>query len=291
MLKQRTLKKITRIAGVGLHTGRLVTATLYPALANTGVIYRRIDLKPSVDFNVNIESVGNTTLCTCLRDEYGIHQVCTIEHLNAALSGLGIDNIIVELDASEVPIMDGSANPFVSLLMNAGVQELNVSKKFFKLKQIVRVEEKDKWAELKPHDGFTLDFTIEYKYSMMEPICQHYFFNFSTQSFIAEISAARTFGFINRVKDLKNRGFILGGDLNSVVVIGNNSKVLNIGGLRFDNELVRHKVLDAIGDLFVCGYNMLGSFSAFKSGHSLHNKLLRTVLSCQESWEIISCIE
>lgn len=287
MIKQRTLKRIIQIKGIGLHTGREVTLTLYPASANTGIIYRRVDLNPPVDFHVNIKSIGNTVLCTCLQNEQGV-QVHTIEHLSAAQSGLGIDNIFIELNAPEVPIMDGSAYPFVSLILEAGIQELNSAKKFLKLKQHVRVEEEDKWAELKPSKNFTLDFTIDYDHPAIYNAVQHYVFNFSSQAFIHEISSARTFGFTNNIQDLNNRGFALGGGFSSAIIM-DNYRVLNTEGLRFANELVRHKILDAIGDLFICGYNMIGSFVAFKSGHTLNNKLLKTVLSKKKAWDLITC--
>lgn len=286
MIKQRTLERIIQTTGIGLHTGQKVTLTLYPAKENTGIIYRRTDLSPPACFRVDIQSVGNTTLCTCLKNEYGV-QIFTVEHLSAAQSGLGIDNIIVELDAPEIPIMDGSASPFVSLLLTAGIKELNSSKKFIKLKQRVRVEDGDKWAELRPSNTFTLDFTIDYKHPAITSDIQHYFFNFSSKSFVDEISPARTFGFVNHIKDLQNRGFALGGSFQSAIVI-DNYRVVNIEGLRFSNELVRHKVLDAIGDLFMCGHNLIGSFIAFKSGHTLNHKLLRAVLSCQDAWEIVT---
>lgn len=287
MIKQRTLARVVQATGIGLHTGQYVTVTFYPASEDTGIIYRRIDLDPPVHFQVNTKSVGNTMLCTCLRNECGI-QILTVEHLSAAQSGLGIDNIIVELNAPEVPIMDGSADPFVSLFLKAGIKELSSAKKFFRLKQTVRVEDGDRWAELRPSNNtFTLDFTIDYDHPAIKPDVQHYFLNFSSKSFIYEISPARTFGFVKHIKDFKNRGFALGGSFDSAVVIDNN-RVLNVDGLRFSNELVRHKMLDAIGDLFMCGYNIIGSFIAFKSGHTLNNKLLRTVISCQEAWEIIT---
>ncbi|URJ30695.1 UDP-3-O-acyl-N-acetylglucosamine deacetylase [Candidatus Blochmannia vicinus (nom. nud.)] len=284
MIKQRTLKRVVQITGVGLHTGKKVTLTLRPTAANTGIIYRRTDLYPPVDLQVNIKSVGSTALCTCLINEYGT-QIVTVEHLSAAQAGLGIDNIIIELNAPEVPIMDGSANPFVCLLLDAGIEELNSAKKFIRLKQTVRVEDGDKWAELRPFDGFTLDFTIDFDHPAINVNTQHCFFNFSSESFVHNISRARTFGFMRDIKDLQSRGFALGGSFNSAIVI-DDDRILNEDGLRFDDEFVRHKMLDAIGDLFMCGHNLIGSFIAFKSGHTLNNKLLKTVLSCQESWEI-----
>lgn len=289
MIKQRTLKRVIQITGVGLHTGKEVTLTLYPTSANTGIIYRRVDLCPPVDLKVNIQSVGNTMLCTCLIDEYGVN-IYTVEHLSAAQAGLGIDNIIIELNAPEIPIMDGSASPFVHLLLNAGIQELNSAKKFFKLKKIVRVEDGDKWAELRPYDGFTLDFTIDFDHPAISSDTQHYFFNFTSELFIKKLSMARTFGFIRDIKDLRSRGFILGADFSSVIIM-DDYRVLNMDGLRFSNEFVRHKMLDAIGDLFMCGFNLVGAFIAFKSGHALNNKLLKTVWSCQEAWEIITVFD
>lgn len=286
MIKQRTLKRVVQVTGIGLHTGKKVTLTLYPASANTGIIYRRVDLDPPIDLKVNIHAVGSTVLCTCLANECGV-QVYTVEHLSAAQAGLGIDNIIIELDAPEVPIMDGSANPFVYLLLDAGIQELNSAKKFFRLKKVVRVTDDDKWAELRPFDGFTLDFTIDFDHPMITNDTQHYFFHFTSASFVDNISRARTFGFMRDIKDLQARGFALGGNFNSAIIV-DDCRVLNIEGLRFIDEFVRHKILDAIGDLFMCGFNLIGAFIAFKSGHTLNNKLLKTVLSCQESWEIIT---
>lgn len=284
MIKQRTLKRVVQTTGVGLHTGKKVTLTLRPTSANTGIIYRRTDLHPPVDLQVNIKSVGNTVLCTCLINEYGV-QIFTVEHLSAAQAGLGIDNIIIELNAPEVPIMDGSASPFVCLLLDAGIEELNSAKKFLRLKQTVRVEDGEKWAELRPFNGFTLDFTIDFNHPAINVDTQHCFFNFSSASFVHNISRARTFGFMRDIKDLQSRGFALGGSFNSAIII-DDYRVLNEDGLRFDDEFVRHKMLDAIGDLFMCGHNLIGSFIAFKSGHTLNNKLLKTVLSCQEAWEL-----
>ncbi|URJ25227.1 UDP-3-O-acyl-N-acetylglucosamine deacetylase [Candidatus Blochmannia ocreatus (nom. nud.)] len=286
MIKQRTLKRAVQVTGIGLHTGKKVTLTLYPTSANTGIIYRRIDLDPPVDFQVNIKSVGSTVLRTCLINEYGA-QICTVEHLSAAQAGLGIDNIIIELNAPEVPIMDGSASPFVYLLLEAGIEELNSAKKFLRLKQAVRVEDGEKWAELRPFNGFTLDFTIDFNHPAIQVNTQHFFFNFSSADFVHNISSARTFVFMRDIKHLQSNGFALGGSFNSAVII-DDYKVLNKDGLRFNNEFVRHKMLDAIGDLFMCGYNLIGAFIAFKSGHTLNNKLLKTVLSCQEAWEIIT---
>lgn len=286
IIKQRTLKRVTQIAGIGLHTGIQVTLTLYPALADTGTIYRRLDVYPPIDLKVDVDSVGNTVLCTCLTHQRG-DKIYTVEHLSAAQAGLGIDNVIIEMDAPEVPILDGSADPFVQLFLDAGIQELKTEKKFFRLKKIVRVEDGEKWAELRPFNGFTLDFTIDFDHPVIVNSTQHYFLNFTSASFINKISRARTFGFMRDIKELQSRGFALGGDMRSAIIIDDDC-VLNVDGLRFSDEFVRHKILDAIGDLFMCGFNLIGAFVAFKSGHTLNNKLLRNVLSCPEAWEIVS---
>ncbi|MCR3755489.1 MAG: UDP-3-O-acyl-N-acetylglucosamine deacetylase [Sodalis sp. Psp] len=286
MSKQRTLKRIMQATGVGLHTGKKVTLTLHPALANTGVIYRRTDLNPPVDFPADVRSVRNTMLCTCLVNEQDVH-ISTVEHLNAALAGLGIDNIIVEVDAPEIPIMDGSACLFVYLLLDAGIEELDSAKKFLRLKQAARVEDGDKWAELAPFNGFTLDFTIDFKHPVINASSQHYFLHFSAESFVRQISRARTFGFIRDIEHLQSRGLALGGSFDCAIVV-DDYRVLNEDGLRFEDEFVRHKLLDAIGDLFMCGYNIIGAFTAFKSGHAMNNKLLRTVLACREAWELVT---
>ncbi|MGV3345377.1 UDP-3-O-acyl-N-acetylglucosamine deacetylase [Enterobacteriaceae bacterium LUAb1] len=283
MIKQRTLKRIVQTTGVGLHTGKKVTLTLRPASANTGVIYRRTDLNPPIDFPADAKSVRDTMLCTCLVNEHDV-RISTVEHLNAALAGLGIDNIIVEVDAPEIPIMDGSAAPFVYLLMDAGIEELRAAKKFVRIKQPVRVEEGDKWAELKPFNGFSLDFTIDFNHPAIDSGSQRYCMNFSAEAFARQISRARTFGFMRDIEALQSRGLCLGGSFDCAIVL-NDYRVLNEDGLRFEDEFVRHKTLDAIGDLFMCGHNIIGAFVAYKSGHALNNKLLQAVLAKQEAWE------
>ncbi|MDU1439951.1 MAG: UDP-3-O-acyl-N-acetylglucosamine deacetylase [Klebsiella pneumoniae] len=256
MIKQRTLKRIVQATGVGLHTGKKVTLTLRPAPANTGVIYRRTDLNPPVDFPADAKSVRDTMLCTCLVNEHDV-RISTVEHLNAALAGLGIDNIIVEVDAPEIPIMDGSAAPFVYLLLDAGIDELNCAKKFVRIKETVRVEDGDKWAEFKPYNGFSLDFTIDFNHPAID------------------------------IEYLQSRGLCLGGSFDCAIVV-DDYRVLNEDGLRFEDEFVRHKMLDAIGDLFMCGHNIIGAFTAYKSGHALNNKLLQAVLAKQEAWEYVT---
>jgi len=286
MIKQRTLKRIVQATGVGLHTGKKVTLTMRPAPANTGVIYRRTDLNPPVNFPANAKSVRDTMLCTCLVNEHDV-RISTVEHLNAALAGLGIDNIIIDVDAAEIPIMDGSASPFVFLLLDASIEELNSAKKLLRLKDRVRVEDGDKWAELSPHNGFRLDFTIDFNHPAINASAQRYCLDFSADSFVRQISRARTFGFMRDIEHLQSRGLVLGGSFDCAIVV-DDYRVLNEDGLRFADEFVRHKMLDAIGDLFMCGHNIIGAFTAYKSGHALNNKLLQAVLARQEAWEYVT---
>ncbi|MDR0218951.1 MAG: UDP-3-O-acyl-N-acetylglucosamine deacetylase [Enterobacteriaceae bacterium] len=286
MIKQRTLKRIVQATGVGLHTGKKVTITMRPAPANTGVIYRRTDLNPPVDFPADAKSVRDTMLCTCLVNEQNV-RISTVEHLNAALAGLGIDNIIIDVNAPEIPIMDGSASPFVFLLLDAGIEELNVAKKFIHIKEKVLVEEGDKWAELAPYHGFSLDFTIDFKHPAIDSSTQRYNLDFSADAFVRQISRARTFGFMRDIENLQTQGLCLGGSFDCAIVV-DDYRVLNEDGLRFEDEFVRHKMLDAIGDLFMCGYNIIGAFTAFKSGHALNNKLLQAVLAQENAWEFVT---
>lgn len=286
MIKQRTLKRIVQATGVGLHTGKKVTLTMRPAPANTGVIYRRTDLNPPVDFPADAKSVRDTMLCTCLVNEDDV-RISTVEHLNAALAGLGIDNIVIEVDALEIPIMDGSAAPFVFLLLDAGIEELRTAKKFIRIKETVRVEDGDKWAEMRPYNGFKLDFTIDFNHPAIDASTQRYKLDFSAESFMSQISRARTFGFMRDIEYLQSKGLCLGGSFDCAIVV-DDYRVLNDDGLRFEDEFVRHKMLDAIGDLFMCGYNIIGEFTAFKSGHALNNKLLQAVLAKESAWEFVT---
>ncbi|HEI9940456.1 TPA: UDP-3-O-acyl-N-acetylglucosamine deacetylase [Proteus mirabilis] len=286
MIKQRTLKRIVQATGVGLHTGKKVTLTMRPAPANTGVIYRRTDLNPPVDFPADAKSVCDTMLCTCLVNEDDV-RISTVEHLNAALAGLGIDNIVIEVDAPEIPIMDGSAAPFVFLLLDAGIEELRTAKKFIRIKETVRVEDGDKWAEMRPYNGFKLDFTIDFNHPAIDASTQRYKLDFSAESFMSQISRARTFGFMRDIEYLQSKGLCLGGSFDCAIVV-DDYRVLNDDGLRFEDEFVRHKMLDAIGDLFMCGYNIIGEFTAFKSGHALNNKLLQAVLAKESAWEFVT---
>lgn len=287
MIKQRTLKQAAKVTGIGLHSGKKVTLTLRPAPANTGIIYARTDLDPVVYFPASAESIRDTTLCTCMINDDGV-RISTVEHLNAAMSALGLDNLIVEVDAPEIPIMDGSSAPFIYLLLDAGIEEQNSPKKFIRIKENVRVEEGDKWAEFKPYNkGLKLDFIIDFSHPMISKDVRHYAMDFSAQNFIQNLSRARTFTFMKDVEYLQSIGLALGGSLDNAIVL-DEYRILNEEGLRFNNELVRHKMLDAVGDLFMCGYNILGSFKAYKSGHGLNNKLLRAVLADENAWEFVT---
>ena len=287
MIKQRTLKQAAKVTGIGLHSGKKVTLTLRPAPVNTGIIYARTDLNPVVYFPASADSIRDTTLCTCMINDDGV-RISTVEHLNAAMSALGLDNLIVEVDAPEIPIMDGSASPFIYLLLDAGIEEQNAPKKFIRIKQTVRVEEGDKWAEFKPYShGLRLDFTIDFTHPMITKEVRNYKMEFSAQHFIQQLSRARTFTFMKDVEYLQSIGLALGGSLDNAIVL-DEYRILNEEGLRFKDELVRHKMLDAVGDLFMCGYNILGDFKAYKSGHGLNNKLLRAVLANQSAWEFVT---
>lgn len=287
MIKQRTLKQAAKVTGIGLHSGKKVTLTLRPAPANTGIIYARTDLDPVVYFPASAESIRDTTLCTCMINDDGV-RISTVEHLNAAMSALGLDNLIVEVDAPEIPIMDGSSAPFIYLLLDAGIEEQNSPKKFIRIKENVRVEEGDKWAEFKPYNkGLKLDFIIDFSHPMISKDVRHYAMDFSAQNFIQNLSRARTFTFMKDVEYLQSIGLALGGSLDNAIVL-DEYRILNQEGLRFKDELVKHKMLDAVGDLFMCGYNILGDFSAYKSGHGLNNKLLRAVLANENAWEFVT---
>jgi len=286
MIKQRTIAKSISSIGVGLHKGEKVTLTLRPAPDNTGIVFRRVDLNPAVDFKIRPELVGDTVMCTCLIDDNGI-RLSTTEHLMAAIAGLGIDNLLVEVDAAEIPIMDGSANPFVYLLLEAGVVEQKQAKKFIRIKKPVRVEDGDKWAEFRPHHGFRIDFEISFNHPVIAESRQHVRMDFSAASFIKEVSRARTFGFLQDIEYLRANRLALGGSMDNAVVL-DEFRVLNQDGLRYDDEFVKHKILDAIGDLYMAGYSILGEFKAFKTGHALNNQLLCAVLAEQENWEFVT---
>ncbi|MEX1222810.1 MAG: UDP-3-O-acyl-N-acetylglucosamine deacetylase [Idiomarina sp.] len=286
MIKQRTIKQAIATTGVGLHKGNKVHLTLRPAPANTGLVFRRVDLNPAVDIPANADLVRDTRMCTCLINADNV-RVSTVEHLLAAIAGVGIDNLIIEVDSHEIPIMDGSAHPFVYLLQSAGIEEQTAAKKFIRIKQPVRVEEDDKWAELLPHDGFRIDFAIDFDHPAIADTEQVVSMDFSSQKFIKNISRARTFGFMRDIESLRANNLALGGSFDNAVVL-DEFRILNSDGLRYDDEFVKHKILDAVGDLYMGGYAILGHLRAFKSGHALNNQLLRAVLAHQESWEFVT---
>ena len=284
MVGQRTLKNTIRATGVGLHTGKKVLMTVRPAAPDTGIVFRRTDLAEPVDIAAHAENVGDTMLGTSLFN--GEVRVSTVEHLLSAFAGLGIDNAIVEVSAPEVPIMDGSAGPFVFLLQSAGIEEQRTPKRFIRIRKTVRVEDGDKWAQFDPFDGFKVNFEIEFNHPIFKRRSQRATMDFSTTSFLKEISRARTFGFMRDLETLRARNLALGGNLDNAIVL-DESGVLNEDGLRYEDEFVKHKILDAIGDLYLLGYSLIGEFSGHKSGHALNNRLLRTLLADRTAWEAV----
>ena len=285
MLRQRTLKSLTRATGVGLHTGRKIAMTLRPAQPDTGVVFRRIDLAEPVDIPARAELVGETRLSSCL--VLGEVKIYTVEHLMSALSGLGVDNVYVDLDGPEVPIMDGSAAPFAFLLQAAGIEEQAAPKRFIRIRRKIEVSEGDKWARLEPWDGLKFSFSIVFDHPVIERSGQSVTVDFAETSYLKEIARARTFGFMQDVESLRESGLALGGGLENAVVL-DEFRVLNAEGLRFADEFIRHKVLDAIGDLYLLGKPLLGAFSAHKSGHAINNRLLRALLAQPDAWESVS---
>ena len=285
MIRQRTLKNIISATGVGLHTGEKVYMTLRPAAADTGIVFRRIDLPQVVDIKSDPYAVGDTRLASCL--EKNGASVGTVEHLMSALAGLGIDNAFVDLSAPEVPIMDGSAGPFVFLLQSAGIEEQNAAKRFIRILKTVEVRAGDKWVKLAPFNGFKLDLGIEFNHPVFDASRQTVSFDFSATSYIKEVSRARTFGFMQDVEAMRSQGLAMGGSLDNAIVM-DEYRILNSDGLRYDDEFVKHKALDAIGDLYLLGHPIIGAFSGFKSGHALNNQLLRALLEDQTAWEFCS---
>ncbi len=285
MLRQRTLKTSIRATGVGLHTGEKVYMTLRPAAANTGIVFRRVDLDPAVDVPADALLVGETMLGTTLIKD-GV-KVATVEHLMSALAGLGIDNLVVDLSAPEVPIMDGSAGPFMFLLQSAGIVEQNAVKRFIRIKKKIRVEEDDKWAEFTPLNGFKVNFEISFNHPVFNKLRQDASIDFSTTSFLKEVSRARTFCFLRDVETLRARNLTLGGSMDNAIVL-DDFRILNEDGLRYTNEFVIHKILDAIGDIYLLGHGLIGEFTAHKSGHGLNNQLLRALLAEKPSWEEVT---
>lgn len=293
MLKQRTLKSVIRASGVGLHSGVKVNMVLRPAAPNTGIVFRRVDLDPVVDLPASALEVGDTRMCSCLEREVGgvRAKIGTIEHLMSALAGLGVDNAYVDLDAAEVPILDGSASPFVFLIQSAGIEEQPVAKKFIRVKRRIEVRENDrsgeKWARFDPYDGYRLNFSIVFNHPAIDRTGQEVTIDFAEQSYVREVSRARTFGFMQEVEWLRENGLAQGGGLDNAVVL-DEYRVLNADGLRYSDEFVKHKVLDAIGDLYLLGHPLLAAFTAHKSGHALNNLLARELLANPDAWEFVT---
>jgi len=279
MLRQRTLKNVIRATGVGLHSGEKVYMTLRPAPANTGIVFRRVDLEPVVEIPAEADLVAETTLCTGLARDGA--KVQTVEHLMSALAGLGVDNIYVELSSAELPIMDGSAGPFVFLLQSAGIAEQEAAKRFIRIKRPVEVREGDKLARFSPYDGYKLDFTIEFDHPMIPSAQSRATLDFSTAAYIQEVSRARTFGF------MRERNLGLGGSMDNAIVL-DEFRVLNDDGLRYADEFVRHKILDAVGDLYLAGHAIVGAYQGHKSGHAINNKLVRALQADAEAWEVVT---
>ena len=285
MIRQRTLKNIIKATGVGLHTGEKVYLSLRPAAPNTGIVFRRVDLPEPVDIPATPQNVGETTLSTTLVK--GDVKVSTVEHLLSALAGLGIDNAYVDVSAPEVPIMDGSAGPFVFLIQSAGVEEQNAAKRFIRIKKPIRVSDGDKWACFEPYDGFKVTFTIDFDHPAFSEDMQSASIDFSSTSFVKEVSRARTFGFMRDIEALRKRRLALGGSMDNAIVV-DNYRILNEDGLRYADEFVKHKILDAIGDLYLLGHSLIGSFEGYKSGHGLNNQLLRNLLNQADAWESVT---
>ena len=285
MIKQRTLRTAIRATGIGLHSGEKVYLTLRPAPADTGIVFRRVDLDPVVEIVATPENVGETTMSTCLvKDNV---RISTVEHLLAAMAGLGIDNAYIEVSAQEIPIMDGSSGPFVFLIQSAGVEELNAPKRFVRIKKRVELRDGDKLAAFEPFDGFKIDFSIDFNHPVLQNTVQRSVVDLSSTSFVKEVSRARTFGFMNDLEYLRSKNLALGGSMDNAIVL-DEYRILNDGPLRYEDEFVKHKILDAIGDLYLMGHSLIGSFRAHKSGHALNNRLLRALKADAEAWELVT---
>jgi UDP-3-O-[3-hydroxymyristoyl] N-acetylglucosamine deacetylase len=289
MLKQRTVKQLVRTTGVGLHSGTKVVLTMRPAAVDTGIVFRRVDLDPPVEISASAHVVGDTRMASVLVKDKA--RVSTVEHLMSACAGLGIDNLYVDISAEEIPIMDGSASSFVFLLQQAGVQEQGAAKKFIRVLKPVEVRQgsgaNEKWARLSPHDGFKLDFFIEFNHPAVDGTTQRALVDFGDVSYVRDVARARTFGFMQDVESLRGLGLARGGSLENAIVM-DEYRILNADGLRYEDEFVRHKILDAIGDLYLVGHPLLASYEAHKSGHGLNNLLLLALLEQPDSYEIVS---
>ena len=293
MLPQRTLKSITRAVGVGLHSGQRVELTLRPAAPDTGIVFRRVDLPEPVDIPMTAEAVTDTRLASTVSK--GGAKVQTVEHLMSACAGLGIDNLLIDITADEVPILDGSASSFVFLLQSAGIALQKAPRRFIKVLKPVEVREDDaahdganaKWARLEPYHGFKLSFEIDFDHRVVNSTGQRVEFDLGSDSYSRDIARARTFGFTKEVEYMRSKGLALGGGLDNAIVM-DDTKVLNTGGLRYDDEFVKHKILDAMGDLYVVGKPLLAAYTAFRSGHALNNALLRALMAQPDAWEIVT---
>ncbi len=285
MIRQRTLKSIVQATGVGLHGGRKVTLVLRPAAPDTGIVFHRVDLDPPLAMPADPYAVCDTRMCSGLEKEG--HKVGTVEHLMSALAGLGIDNLHVEVDAPEIPILDGSSGPFVFLLQSAGIEEQPAAKKFLRVTRPVEYREGDKWVRLEPYDGFRLTFSIVFDHPAIDATSTSVTIDFAEHSYIRDVARARTFGFMQDVEMMRAHGLALGGSLDNAIVM-DEYRVLNADGLRYDDEFVKHKVLDAIGDLYLCGHPLLAAYSAHKAGHALNNQILRVLLEDASAWEIVT---
>ncbi len=288
MVRQRTLKNSIQANGVGLHTGEKVYLTLHPSAPDTGVVFRRIDLDPVVEIPAKAENVGDTMLSTTLIK--GGVRVSTVEHLLSALAGMGIDNLIIDVSAPEIPIMDGSAAPFVFLLQSAGIEEQDAPKKFIRVKRPVTVEQEGKKATFKPFDGFKINFAIDFDHPVFENQTLNASIDFSSTSFVKEVSRARTFGFMHEFEYLRAKGLARGGSLDNAIVV-DDSQIVNEDGLRFEDEFVKHKILDAIGDLYLMGNSIIGEFDAHKSGHGLNNASLLALIAEKDAWEMVTFVD
>ncbi|QEP43042.1 UDP-3-O-acyl-N-acetylglucosamine deacetylase [Ectothiorhodospiraceae bacterium BW-2] len=285
MIKQRTLKNSIRATGVGLHTGEKVYLTLRPAPVDSGILFRRVDLDPIVEIPAHYAQVGETILSSTLAQ--GGAKISTVEHLLAAMAGLGVDNAVVELSAAEVPIMDGSASPFVFLLQSAGLVEQQAAKRFVRINKSIRIEEGDKWVELEPYEGFRVAMEIDFNHPAIDRSANCAEIDFSNSSFVRELSRARTFGFMSQIEQLRSNNLARGGSLDNAIVL-DEYRVMNEDGLRYANEFVKHKILDAIGDLYLLGRPILGAFRGYKSGHAMNNRLLHALMADQSAWEEVS---
>lgn len=285
MIKQRTLKNAIRATGVGLHTGQKVYLTLLPAPIDSGIVFRRVDLDPVVEIKATAANVGDTNLSTTINE--GDVRVSTVEHLLSAMAGMGIDNAVVEVSADEVPIMDGSAGPFVFLIQSAGIEEQEAAKKFIRIKRPVVVQDGDKTATFLPFDGFKVSFSIEFDHPVFKGRTLEAEVDFSSTSFVKEVSRARTFGFMHEIEYLRSKGLAKGGSVDNAIVV-DEYRILNEDGLRYEDEFVKHKILDAIGDLYLLGNSLIGEFKAHKSGHALNNKSLRQLIAQEDAWEVVT---